>query len=174
MKYSKLWTVSRQCLLVIGNNGFFYHTFAVSCPSSPQNFLPISIAVLLRIWNAYLGMIGEIKTTIYFLWMTASVLVACLGEKDKIRWSKWFISCSGKQIFRDVEYSGTFFVNTESDDDIIGIVFGYQSPKKFFVASWKQKRQIYWDTRPIRATAESAVNIKASDCGIPVVVPNLK
>lgn len=66
----------------------------------------------------------------------------------------------GKQIFRDVEYSGTFFVNTESDDDIIGIVFGYQSPKKFFVASWKQKRQIYWDTRPIRATAESAVNIK--------------
>lgn len=162
MKYSKLWTVSRQCLLVIGNSGFFYHTFAVSCPSSPQK------------WNAYLGMIGEIKTTIYFLWMTASVLVACLGEKDKIRWSKWFISCSGKQIFRDVEYSGTFFVNTESDDDIIGIVFGYQSPKKFFVASWKQKRQIYWDTRPIRATAESAVNIKASDCGIPVVVLNLK
>lgn len=106
--------------------------------------------------------------------MTGSVLVACLGEKDKIRWSKWFISCSGKQIFRDVEYSGTFFVNTESDDDIIGIVFGYQSPKKFFVASWKQKRQIYWDTRPIRATAESAVNIKASDCGIPVVVLNLK
>lgn len=37
------------------------------------------------ILNAYLGMIGEIKTTIYFLWMTASVLVACLGEKDKIR-----------------------------------------------------------------------------------------
>jgi len=59
-----------------------------------------------------------------------------------------------------VEYSGTFFVNTHSDDDIIGIVFGYQGPKKFFVASWKKSRQIYWDTRPFRAKADSAFNIK--------------
>ena len=73
-----------------------------------------------------------------------------------------------------MEYSGTFFVNTESDDDIIGIVFGYQSPKKFFVASWKQKRQVYWDTKPIRARAESAVNIKVSDYGVPVVVLDSK
>lgn len=59
-----------------------------------------------------------------------------------------------------MEYSGTLFVNTHSDDDIIGIVFGYQSPRKFFVASWKKRRQVYWDTRPFRATAESAFNIK--------------
>ncbi|KAJ7380253.1 hypothetical protein OS493_010968 [Desmophyllum pertusum] len=66
----------------------------------------------------------------------------------------------GNQVYRDVEYRGTFFVNTHSDDDIIGIVFGYQSPKNFFVASWKQTRQVYWDSRPFRAKAESAFNIK--------------
>jgi len=66
----------------------------------------------------------------------------------------------GSHVFRDVEYSGTFFVNTHSDDDIIGIVFGYQNPRKFFVASWKRTSQIYWDPRPFRANAESAFNIK--------------
>jgi len=66
----------------------------------------------------------------------------------------------GNHVLRDVEYSGTFFVNTNSDDDIVGIVFGYQSPRKFFVASWKKSRQIYWDTRPFRAKADSAFNIK--------------
>ena len=65
-------------------------------------------------------------------------------------------------MFRDVEYSGTFFVNTRSDDDIIGIVFGYQSPRKFFVASWKQSKQVYWDSRPFRAKAEAALNIKVT------------
>lgn len=66
----------------------------------------------------------------------------------------------GNQVFRDVEYSGTFFVNRNSDDDIIGIVFGYQSPRKYFVASWKQSKQTYWDSRPFRAKAEAALNIK--------------
>ena len=69
----------------------------------------------------------------------------------------------GNQVFRDVEYSGTFFVNTNSDDDIIGIVFGYQSPRKYFVASWKQSKQTYWDSRPFRAKAEAALNIKVTE-----------
>ena len=69
----------------------------------------------------------------------------------------------GNHVFRDVEYSGTFFVNTNSDDDIIGIVFGYQNPRKFFVASWKKSKQIYWDSGPFRATAESAFNIKVTE-----------
>ena len=68
----------------------------------------------------------------------------------------------GSHVFRDVEYSGTFFVNTNSDNDIIGIVFGYQNPRKFFVASWKRTSQIYWDSRPFRANAESAFNIKVT------------
>ena len=68
----------------------------------------------------------------------------------------------GSQVFHDVEYSGTFFVNTRSDDDIIGIVFGYQNPKKFFIASWKQSKQVYWESRPFRATAEAALNIKVA------------
>ncbi|XP_068740521.1 cartilage oligomeric matrix protein-like isoform X2 [Montipora capricornis] len=66
----------------------------------------------------------------------------------------------GTQVFHDVEYSGTFYVNSHSDDDIIGIVFGYQSRKKFFVASWKKTTQTYWDNNPFRATAEATLNIK--------------
>ena len=65
-------------------------------------------------------------------------------------------------MFHDVEYTGTFFVNSRYDDDIIGIVFGYQNPKKFFVASWKQSKQVYWDSRPFRAKAEAALNIKVT------------
>ena len=73
-----------------------------------------------------------------------------------------FLWSLGNQVYHDVEYSGTFFVNTRSDDDIIGIVFGYQSPTKFFIASWKQSKQVYWDSSPFRATAEAAVNIKVT------------
>ena len=51
-------------------------------------------------------------------------------------------------------------MNTHFDDDIIGIVFGYQSAKKFFIASWKQAKQGYWDNRPFKAKAEAALNIK--------------
>ena len=73
-----------------------------------------------------------------------------------------------------MEYSGTFFVNTHSDDDIIGIVFGYQGPKKFFVASWKKSRQIYWDTRPFRAKADSAFNIKVTWRDCPVLITSIR
>lgn len=66
------------------------------------------------------------------------------------------------QVFNDVEYSGTLFINTVSDDDIVGIVFGYQSRKKFFVASWKQEEQVYWDKKPFRATAVATFNIKVT------------
>lgn len=73
-----------------------------------------------------------------------------------------------------MEYSGTFFVNTNSDDDIIGIVFGYQSPRKFFVASWKKSTQIYWDTRPFRAKADSAFNIKVTWWDCPVLITSIR
>lgn len=59
-----------------------------------------------------------------------------------------------------MEYSGTLFINTVSDNDIVGIVFGYLSRKKFFVASWKQEDQVYWRSRPFRAQALATFNIK--------------
>ncbi|XP_067016443.1 cartilage oligomeric matrix protein-like isoform X3 [Acropora muricata] len=67
---------------------------------------------------------------------------------------------TGIQVFNDVEYSGTLFINTVSDNDIVGIVFGYLSRKKFFVASWKQEDQVYWGSRPFRAQALATFNIK--------------
>lgn len=49
----------------------------------------------------------------------------------------------GYNSFSSVEYSGTLYVDTELDDDYIGIVFNYQSNKRFMLVSWKQREQEY-------------------------------
>ena len=48
-------------------------------------------------------------------------------------------------VFSDVRFTGTVFVNTDSDDDAIGFVFGYQNNKNFYVvtSSKHQSRQVY-------------------------------
>ncbi|XP_048583392.1 cartilage oligomeric matrix protein isoform X3 [Nematostella vectensis] len=64
------------------------------------------------------------------------------------------------QVYEDVEYKGTMFVNTNHDDDIIGFAFGYQDYSTFFLVSWKKKEQVYWDVKPFRATAETHITLK--------------
>ncbi|XP_066275064.1 cartilage oligomeric matrix protein-like [Branchiostoma lanceolatum] len=44
----------------------------------------------------------------------------------------------GMTNFGSVEYRGTFFVNTQVDDDFVGFVFSYQSNSRFYLVSWKQ------------------------------------
>ena len=68
---------------------------------------------------------------------------------------------TGKTVYEGIDFSGTIFVQTESDDDILGLVFGYQGPSHFYVVSWKQNTQVYWRIRNgKRSEATSGVEIK--------------
>ena len=72
-------------------------------------------------------------------------------------------SCSspiGYQSFSNLKYAGTFYVDTEEDNDFIGIVFGYQSSSKFYAATWKKAGQVYWDRTPFFATSATGMTIK--------------
>ncbi|XP_061172263.1 cartilage oligomeric matrix protein-like isoform X2 [Saccostrea echinata] len=62
--------------------------------------------------------------------------------------------------FSGVDFSGTFFVNTEVDDDYAGFIFSFQDNSKFYCIMWKKSAQTYWHPTPFRAVAEPGIQLK--------------
>ncbi|XP_055613947.1 cartilage oligomeric matrix protein-like [Uranotaenia lowii] len=68
----------------------------------------------------------------------------------------------GRDRMRGVDFEGTFHVNDPlyGDDDFVGFVFGYVKNRKFYVVSWKQAYQYYWEMNPFIAKATSGILLK--------------
>uniref|UniRef100_A0A670Y1H0 Thrombospondin 4 n=1 Tax=Pseudonaja textilis TaxID=8673 RepID=A0A670Y1H0_PSETE len=66
----------------------------------------------------------------------------------------------GYTAFNGVDFEGTFHVNTVTDDDYAGFIFGYQDSASFYVVMWKQMEQTYWQANPFRAVAEPGIQLK--------------
>ena len=52
--------------------------------------------------------------------------------------------------FGGVDFEGTFFVDTEIDDDYVGFIFSYQDNNQFYTVMWKKNTQTYWQATPFR------------------------
>lgn len=129
---------------------------------------------------------GEIYRTDFRTFQT----VVLDPEGDSQKDPNWIIRNDGSEIvqsvnsdpglaigytkFGGVDFSGTFFVNSEIDDDYAGFVFSYQDSSNFYAVMWKKTGQTYWQSTPFRAVAEQGIQLKSikSDTGPGEVLRN--
>jgi len=71
-----------------------------------------------------------------------------------------FIFYLGYIAFNGVDFEGTIHVNTATDDDYVGFIFGYQDSSSFYVVMWKQIEQTYWQNLPFKASAQPGLQLK--------------
>jgi syndecan 4 len=69
----------------------------------------------------------------------------------------------GYDVFGGVDFEGTFFVDTEMDDDYAGFIFSYQNNQRFYTVMWKKKAQKYFENEPFEAYAEPGIQLKLVD-----------
>ena len=69
---------------------------------------------------------------------------------------------AGDTRFNGVDFNATIRVATQHDDDFVGLVFSYQNNRQFYVISWKQSDQVYWEMKPFRARAVRGIQIKVT------------
>lgn len=66
----------------------------------------------------------------------------------------------GKKYFSGVDFSVTMHVNTDDDDDYIGLIFGFQNVGRFYSLMWKRKVQPYWHREPFLSLALPGLQLK--------------
>jgi len=66
----------------------------------------------------------------------------------------------GTKRFEGVDYSGTFYIHDEKDDDFAGFVFSLQDNSKFYALMWKKDKQTYWFETPYKVTGKPGVQLK--------------
>ena len=81
---------------------------------------------------------------------------------------------TGEQQFGGVDYSGTFYVHDDKDDDFAGFVFSFQNNKKFYAFMWKKDKQTYWFETPYKVTGKAGMQLKVKLSNRPVICILLK
>ena len=66
----------------------------------------------------------------------------------------------GREKFGGVDFSGTFYIHDEKDDDFAGFVFSFQDSSSFYALMWKKEEQTYWFETPFKATGDSGIQLK--------------
>ncbi|XP_072182273.1 cartilage oligomeric matrix protein-like [Diadema setosum] len=65
----------------------------------------------------------------------------------------------GHEIFGDVDFEGTLFVDGNIGDNGVGFVFGYQSNRQFYLVTWWSKHQWKWEQGRVESDVEPSVSL---------------